>query len=43
MNSRDTNNKDRWLEETYKRTGERPARFSTVSDMEIEPVYGPKT
>src|SRR5271163_1978820 len=42
MNSRDTKNKDRWLEETYKRTGERPARFSTVSDMEIEPVYGPE-
>src|SRR5271169_2439683 len=42
MNSRGMNNKDRWLEETYKRTGERPARFSTVSDMEIEPVYGPE-
>ena len=42
MNSRDTNNKHRWLEETYKRTGERPGRFSTVSDMEIDPVYGPE-
>ena len=42
MNSRDMNNKHRWLEETYKRTGERPGRFSTVSDMEIDPVYGPE-
>ena len=34
--------KNRWLEETYKRAPERPGRFSTVSDMEIEPVYGPE-
>jgi methylmalonyl-CoA mutase N-terminal domain/subunit len=33
--------KNRWLEETYKRAAERPARFSTVSDMDIEPVYTP--
>ncbi len=34
--------RDKWLQETYKRAPERPARFSTVSDMEIEPVYGPE-
>src|SRR5215470_15033093 len=31
-----------WLQETYKNASERPARFSTVSDMEVEPVYGPE-
>src|SRR5215471_1169866 len=31
-----------WLRETYNKAAERPARFSTVSDMEVEPVYGPE-
>jgi methylmalonyl-CoA mutase N-terminal domain/subunit len=31
-----------WLQETYNRATQRPARFSTVSDMELEPVYGPE-
>jgi methylmalonyl-CoA mutase N-terminal domain/subunit len=34
--------RDQWLEQTYKRAAERPARFSTVSDMELEPVYTPE-
>ena len=28
-----------WMEQTYRRTAERPVRFSTVSDMEVEPLY----
>jgi methylmalonyl-CoA mutase, N-terminal domain len=35
-------NRDQWLRETYERTNERTARFSTVSDMELKPVYGPE-
>jgi methylmalonyl-CoA mutase N-terminal domain/subunit len=32
--------KREWLERTYRRAGnERPVRFSTVSDMEVEPLY----
>ncbi len=31
--------KNTWLESTYKQASERPARFSTVSDMELEPLY----
>src|SRR5579871_2380647 len=34
--------REQWLKETYKKAAQRPARFSTVSDMEIEPVYGPE-
>jgi methylmalonyl-CoA mutase, N-terminal domain len=34
--------RQQWLRETYKNASERPARFSTVSDMEVEPVYGPQ-
>ena len=34
--------RQQWLRETYKGAAERPARFSTVSDMEMEPVYGPE-
>jgi methylmalonyl-CoA mutase N-terminal domain/subunit len=30
-----------WLDTTYKQAAERPARFSTVSDMEIAPLYTP--
>jgi methylmalonyl-CoA mutase, N-terminal domain len=30
-----------WLESTYRKAAERPARFSTVSDMEIDPLYTP--
>jgi methylmalonyl-CoA mutase, N-terminal domain len=31
--------KNDWFESTYKTASERPARFSTVSDMELEPLY----
>ncbi|HVA76952.1 MAG TPA: methylmalonyl-CoA mutase family protein [Candidatus Binataceae bacterium] len=31
-----------WLETTFKQAAERPARFSTVSDMEIDPLYTPE-
>ncbi len=34
-------NKKKWLETTYKQASERPIRFSTVSDMELEPLYTP--
>ena len=34
--------KQEWLERTYKRGKERPARFSTLSDMEVEPLYTPE-
>jgi len=34
-------NKKKWLETTYKQASERPARFSTVSDMELDPLYTP--
>jgi methylmalonyl-CoA mutase, N-terminal domain len=31
--------KREWLEGAYRKSGERPVRFSTVSDMEVEPLY----
>jgi methylmalonyl-CoA mutase N-terminal domain/subunit len=31
--------KREWLEGEYRKSGERPVRFSTVSDMEVEPLY----
>jgi len=34
--------KRQWLETTYKKGQERPARFSTISDLEIEPLYTPE-
>ncbi|HZO82821.1 MAG TPA: methylmalonyl-CoA mutase family protein [Candidatus Binataceae bacterium] len=34
--------KRQWLETTYKQGKERPARFSTLSDMEVEPLYTPE-
>ena len=34
-------NKKKWLETTYKQASERPVRFSTVSDMELAPLYTP--
>ena len=34
-------NKKKWLETTYKQASERPVRFSTVSDMELDPLYTP--
>ncbi len=34
--------REQWFHETYQRSTQRPARFSTVSDMELEPVYGPQ-
>jgi len=33
--------KQQWLETTYKQAAERPARFSTISDLEIAPLYTP--
>jgi methylmalonyl-CoA mutase N-terminal domain/subunit len=33
--------KQKWLDTTYKQAAERPARFSTVSDMELDPLYTP--
>jgi methylmalonyl-CoA mutase N-terminal domain/subunit len=34
-------NKKKWLETTFKQASERPVRFSTVSDMELAPLYTP--
>jgi methylmalonyl-CoA mutase N-terminal domain/subunit len=34
-------NKKNWLETTYKQASERPVRFSTVSDMELDALYTP--
>jgi methylmalonyl-CoA mutase N-terminal domain/subunit len=34
--------KRQWLDTTYKKGQERPVRFSTVSDLEIEPLYTPE-
>ena len=33
--------KQEWLEKVYRRATERPVRFSTLSDMEVEPLYTP--
>jgi len=33
--------KKKWLETAYRQASERPVRFSTVSDMELEPLYTP--
>ena len=32
-------NKSKWAKTTYKEAAERPVRFSTISDMELEPLY----
>jgi methylmalonyl-CoA mutase, N-terminal domain len=34
--------KKKWLETTYKQASERPVRFSTVSDMELDALYTPE-
>ncbi len=34
--------KREWLEHTYRGAAERPARFTTLSDLELEPLYGPE-
>jgi methylmalonyl-CoA mutase N-terminal domain/subunit len=34
--------KQEWLEQVYNRGKERPIRFSTLSDLEIEPLYTPE-
>ena len=34
--------KQEWLERTYRRSKERPVRFSTLSDLEVEPLYTPE-
>ncbi|HYK65468.1 MAG TPA: methylmalonyl-CoA mutase family protein [Patescibacteria group bacterium] len=33
--------KKKWRETTYKQASERPVRFSTVSDMELDPLFTP--
>ena len=33
--------KKKWLATTYQQASERPIRFSTVSDMELDPLYTP--
>jgi methylmalonyl-CoA mutase N-terminal domain/subunit len=33
--------KKKWLDTTYRQASERPVRFSTVSDMILEPLYTP--
>ena len=33
--------KKEWLEKTYQRGKERTVRFSTVSDLEVDPLYTP--
>ncbi len=35
------NNKSKWQQTTYKEASERPLRFSTISDLEVEPLYDP--
>jgi methylmalonyl-CoA mutase N-terminal domain/subunit len=35
-------NKQEWLKSSYQDAKERPIRFSTVSDMEIDPLYTPQ-
>src|SRR5208283_6183428 len=35
-------NKQEWLKGSYQDAKERPIRFSTVSDMEIDPLYTPQ-
>jgi methylmalonyl-CoA mutase, N-terminal domain len=34
--------KREWLESSYRKSTERASRFSTVSDLELEPLYGPE-
>jgi methylmalonyl-CoA mutase N-terminal domain/subunit len=34
--------KREWLDTTYQQGQERPARFSTISDLEVEPLYTPE-
>ncbi|MGH8014247.1 MAG: methylmalonyl-CoA mutase family protein, partial [Candidatus Binataceae bacterium] len=34
--------KHEWLEKVYQQGKERPVRFSTVSDLELEPLYTPE-
>ncbi len=34
--------KQEWLDQTYARGKERPVRFSTLSDLEIAPLYSPE-
>jgi methylmalonyl-CoA mutase, N-terminal domain len=38
---RSVSNKKKWLDTTYKQASARPVRFSTVSDMELDPLYTP--
>src|SRR5208282_1523881 len=34
--------KQEWLEQTYSRGKERPTRFTTLSDMPVDPLYTPE-
>ncbi len=36
------NSKRQWFDSTYRQASERPVRFSTISDMEVEPLYTPE-
>lgn len=40
--STNPSDKERWLKTSYKDARERPVRFSTVSDLDIEPLYTPE-
>jgi len=37
-----SSNKQEWLDTSYRKSAERPVRFSTLSDMELEPLYTPE-
>jgi methylmalonyl-CoA mutase N-terminal domain/subunit len=34
--------KEKWLERTYRQAAQRPAHFSTISDLEVAPLYCPE-
>jgi len=40
--SEDGSDKARWLGETFGATPVRPARFTTLSDLDVDPAYGPE-
>ena len=35
-------NKEKWRGTIYRKANERPVRFSTISDMELDPLYTPE-
>jgi methylmalonyl-CoA mutase N-terminal domain/subunit len=42
MRRANVSKKDQWLKSSYQDAKERPIRFSTISDMEIDPLYTPE-